>query len=279
MKFYVVGILNVTPDSFYDGGRYNAKDKAYEQALKLIEEGADILDVGGESTRPGSEAVECQEEIGRVIPVIERLTQEGFSVSVDTTKSKVAQRAIEAGACLVNDISGFTMDPQMAAVIAQEKVQVVLSHIQGTPKDMQKNPLYGNVTQDVMAFFKKQMDFGFKQGLSKEQIILDPGIGFGKTLEHNLQILRELDLFLELGRPLMIGTSRKSFIGKIQKDNGPHERLAASLVTSAWALQKGATYFRVHDVRETQRALTMMSQLTKKGDPSTRVCSGLRPSG
>src|SRR3989338_4352452 len=269
MKFYVVGILNVTPDSFYDGGRYSLEDKAFEHALSLIEEGADILDVGGESTRPGSERVDCQEEIKRVIPVIERLAKEGrVPVSIDTTKSDVARRAMEAGASMVNDISGFMMDPKMASVVAQGKAQVVLSHIQGTPKEMQKKPVYENVTQDVIGFFKKQMETAFQQGVLKDQIILDPGIGFGKTVEHNLQILREFDLFLELGRPLMIGTSRKSFIGRLQKDRGPEDRLTGSLMTAAWAFQKGATYFRVHDVCETKRALTMMTELMKKGDPS-----------
>ncbi|MBI3019567.1 MAG: dihydropteroate synthase [Deltaproteobacteria bacterium] len=268
MKFYVVGILNVTPDSFYDGGRYHVEEKAFERALKMVEEGADILDVGGESTRPGSKRVECQEEIKRVIPVIERLAREVcVPLSIDTTKSEVAQRAIGAGASLVNDISGFTMDPQMPSVVSKGKVNVILSHIQGTPKDMQKNPMYENVTRDIMAFFKKQMDLGLEKGISKDKIILDPGIGFGKSVEHNLQILREFDLFLELGRPLMIGTSRKSFIGKIQKDRGPEERLAGSLMTAAWAYQKGATYFRAHDVCETKRALTMAAQLMKKGDP------------
>ncbi len=267
--FYVVGILNVTPDSFYDGGRYSVEDKAVERALKLCEEGADILDVGGESTRPGSDCVESQEEIRRVIPVITRVAREvHVPVSIDTTKSEVARRALEAGASLVNDISGFTMDPHMPSVIAKGKVRVILSHIQGTPKDMQKNPVYGNVTQEVINFFKKQMDLGLNQGISKEKIILDPGIGFGKTVEHNLQILKELDLFLELGRPLMIGASRKSFIGHHQKDNGPQDRLAGSLVTASWALQKGATYFRVHDVRETKRALILMAEILKKGDPS-----------
>ncbi|MBI3017587.1 MAG: dihydropteroate synthase [Deltaproteobacteria bacterium] len=265
MKFYVVGILNVTPDSFYDGGLYSVEDKAFERALKMLEEGADILDVGGESTRPGSERVESQEEIKRVVPVIERLAKEGsVPLSIDTTKSEVAQRAIEAGASIVNDISGFTMDSKMPSLVAKEKVQVILSHIQGTPKEMQKNPVYENVTRDIMTFFKKQMDLGFEKGVLKDQIILDPGIGFGKTVEHNLQILREFNLFLELGRPLMVGTSRKSFIGKLQKDNkGPEERLAGSLMTAAWAYQKGATYFRVHDVRDTKRALTFMAQLMK----------------
>ena len=269
MKFYVVGILNVTPDSFYDGGRYSVEDKAFERALKMLEEGADILDVGGESTRPGSERVESQEEMRRVVPIIERLAKEGsVPLSIDTTKSEVAQRAIEAGASIVNDISGFTMDSKMPSLVAEKKVQVILSHIQGTPKDMQKNPVYENVTRDIMAFFKKQMDLGLEKGVLKDQIILDPGIGFGKTVEHNLQILRELDLFLELGRPLMVGTSRKSFIGKLQKDREPETRLAGSLTTAAWAYQKGATYFRVHDVSDTKRALTLMVQLMKKGDPS-----------
>lgn len=269
MKFYVVGILNVTPDSFYDGGRYSVEDKAFEQAFRMVEEGADILDVGGESTRPGSERVECQEEIRRVIPVIRRLAKEvPVPLSIDTYKAEVAQRAIEAGATIVNDISGFTMDPDMPSLVAKKKAKVILSHIQGTPKDMQKNPVYKNVTGEIMTFFKKQMDLGFENGVSKDQIILDPGIGFGKTVEHHLQILRELDVFLECGRPLMIGTSRKSFIGKLQKDSGPEERLAGSLTTAVWAYQKGAQYFRVHDVGETKRALTLMAELMKKGDPS-----------
>ncbi len=270
MKFYVVGVLNVTPDSFYDGGQY--KDKAIEQALKMVEEGADILDVGGESTRPGSERVECQEEIRRVIPVIERLAKEGcVPLSIDTYKSEVAERAIGAGASIINDISGFTMDAKMPSLVAKGKVKVILSHIQGTPKDMQKNPVYQDVTREITAFFKKQMDLGFEKGVHKDQIILDPGIGFGKTLKHNLEILRNLDSFLELGRPLMMGTSRKSFIGKIQNEKrpeGPEERLTGSLVTAAWAYQKGATYFRVHDVLETKRALTVMAHILHKGDPS-----------
>lgn len=261
-KFWIMGILNVTPDSFYDGGRYQRKEKALEKAFQLIEAGADIVDIGGESTRPGSDCVNTDEELRRVVPVIRRLAKESsIPISIDTTKADVAERAIEAGAVMVNDISGFQMDPRMVKVVAQSKIKCVLTHMQGTPKEMQVNPVYQDVKSDILAFFKNQIEMACSQGVQFEQIMVDPGIGFGKNVSHNLEILRSIDLFLTLGCPVMIGASRKSFIGKILGCSDPQDRLEGSLAAAISAYLKGATYFRVHDVLETKRALKMVSEI------------------
>ena len=256
--YQIMGILNVTPDSFYDGGRGNVID----HALKLINEGAHIIDVGGESTRPGAKKVSQQEELDRVIPVISRLAKESLvKISIDTTKAEVARQALEVGASIINDVSGFTMDPAIVKVAAHHKATVILTHIQGTPRTMQQNPTYQDVVKEVYAFFKQQLSFALSQGCQFSQFILDPGIGFGKTLEHNLQILNSIDTFLSLECPLLVGVSRKSFIGKIQNDSDPHQRLSGSLSAAVWAYLKGVTYFRVHDVLETKRALNVVKEI------------------
>ncbi len=262
MKFYIVGVLNVTPDSFYDGGKYTCVDAALNQAEKMIEEGADILDIGGESTRPSSERVSVEEEIRRVIPVIQKLKQKtSIPISIDTTKSPVAKAACDAGAAIVNDISGFKMDPDMTKTIAAYQTKVVIGHIQGTPKTMQQNPHYDDVVQEISDYFKERIEAAKRHDISKQRIILDPGIGFGKTVEHNLEILRRLNEFLVHGCPLMIGTSRKSFIGQLTNAKDPNDRLGGSIATAVTAYMNGATYIRVHDVKETKQALSVVSQI------------------
>ncbi len=244
----VMGVLNVTPDSFSDGGRFYDPVKAIQHGLKLARDGADIIDVGGESTRPGSEAISAQEEMRRVIPVIEALAHEvKVPISIDTYKSQVAARALEAGAAMVNDISAMRFDARMAEVVAQHGVPVVLMHMLGTPKDMQLDPKYEDVVGEILDFLKARMDWAVSHGVSQEQIILDPGIGFGKTLEHNLSLIKHLSRFRSLGRPILLGTSRKSFIGKIlgaDVDN----REEGTAATVALGIYNGANIVRVHDV-------------------------------
>lgn len=267
-SYEIVGILNVTPDSFYDGGRFFSKEKAIDRAYQLIDEGADMIDVGGESTRPGSERISAEDECGRVIPVIEYLAPRiPVPISIDTTKSAVARAAIDAGADVVNDISGLTMDPAMVGVISGSRVRYVLTHIQGTPKEMQERPSYQNVIQEICDFFKKKIAFAEQNGIGSERLILDPGIGFGKTVLHNLEILRSLKTFLNLGLPLLIGTSRKSFIGHLLNDlvndSGPGDRLSGSLASAVWSYVQGVRFFRVHDVLETKKALKFCDAVMK----------------
>ncbi|MBI5197836.1 MAG: dihydropteroate synthase, partial [Nitrospirae bacterium] len=214
----VMGIVNVTPDSFSDGGRFWDPVKAIERGLSLEQEGANILDVGGESTRPGADPVDEEEECRRVLPVIEGLVKRGrLPVSVDTMKSGVAERAIRAGASWVNDVSALRYDPRMADIVARNGVPVVLMHMKGTPRDMQKSPVYYDVVHEVYSFFEERIRFAMDRGIRKENMILDPGIGFGKTLDHNLTLLNRLEAFVSLGCPLLVGPSRKSFIGEILK--------------------------------------------------------------
>ncbi len=246
----------MTPDSFYDGGRFFEKSKAIDRAYQLIDEGADMIDIGGESTRPGSERISAEDECGRVIPVIEYLAPRiPVPISIDTTKSVVAKAAIDAGADVVNDISGLTMDPAMVEVISGSHVRYVLTHIQGTPKEMQEHPVYQNVIQEICDFFKKKIAFAERNGIGSERLILDPGIGFGKTVLHNLEILRSLKTFLNFSLPLLIGTSRKSFIGHLLNDLGPGDRLSGSLASAILSYLQGVRFFRVHDVLETKKAL------------------------
>ncbi len=268
--YEIVGILNVTPDSFYDGGRFFSKEKAIDRAYQLIDEGADMIDVGGESTRPGSERISAEDECGRVIPVIEYLAPRiPVPISIDTTKSVVARAAIDAGADVVNDISGLTMDPAMVEVIASSHVRYVLTHIQGTPKEMQERPAYQNVTQEIRDFFKKQIAFAEQNGIGSERLILDPGIGFGKTVLHNLEILRSLKTFGNLGLPLLIGASRKSFLGHFAGDSGPGDRLGQSLACAVWSYVCGVRFFRVHDVLETKKALKLCNAVIR--GPQMRI--------
>ena len=261
-RTHVMGILNVTPDSFSDGGRYFEIKQAIEHGRKLAEDGADFIDVGGESTRPGSESVSMEEEIRRVIPVIESLVKEiSIPISIDTCKSKVAEAALQAGAVIVNDISAMTFDAKMAAVVVKHQASVVLMHIQGTPKNMQMNPKYKNVTEDVKQFLRERVEAVMKAGIT--QIIIDPGIGFGKKFEHNIQLLKELKSFTSLGYPLLVGVSRKSFLGAIL--NLPlSDRVEGTAAAVTASILNGANIIRVHDVKEMKR-VAMVSDALKSG--------------
>jgi dihydropteroate synthase len=253
-KTHIMGILNVTPDSFSDGGIHFSKSGAVDHALRMVDEGADILDIGGESTRPGSEPVTLDEEFRRTLPVIEALHHRiSVPISIDTYKSEVALRALQAGASMVNDISGMTFDPEMPKVISRFKVPVVLMHIKGTPKDMQKNPVYEALIPEITDYFRTCIRNAGESGVPENMIILDPGIGFGKTFEHNLEIINNLDRFAVLQRPLLIGPSRKAFLGKILGGLPPQERLEGTASAVAISIIKGAHLVRVHDVREMAR--------------------------
>ncbi len=244
----VMGVLNVTPDSFSDGGRFYDPVKAIQHGLKMAKEGADIIDVGGESTRPGSEPISAQEEIKRIIPVIEALASEiQVPISIDTYKSEVAARALKAGATILNDISALRFDPQMVKLVAEQNVPVILMHMLGTPKDMQLDPRYEDVVGEILDFLNQRIQWAMSHGVAAEQIIVDPGIGFGKTLEHNLTILKNLSKFGSLGRPILIGTSRKSFIGKILGAD-VDQREDGTAATVALGICNGANIVRVHDV-------------------------------
>lgn len=245
----IIGILNLTPDSFSDGGSFLETEKAVQQALKLTEEGADVIDVGGESTRPGSQAVSAEEESGRVIPVIRMIRQASqVPVSIDTCKAVVAREAIAAGAGMINDISALRFDADMINVLREHPdVPVVLMHMQGIPRNMQDNPFYHDTITEILDFLKERIDFCLKAGIAENRIIIDPGIGFGKRQEDNLLILNKLAEFHSLGVPVLVGASRKSFIGRIYPSS-PQERLAGSLAAAARAVVEGVQLLRVHDV-------------------------------
>ncbi|GAB5046395.1 dihydropteroate synthase [Thermodesulfovibrio sp. TK110] len=248
-KTYIMGILNITPDSFYDGGRYFNYQKAIDHALRMIDEGADIIDIGGESTRPGAEPVSIDEELKRVIPVIEALSNKvSVPISIDTYKASVAEEAIKAGATIVNDISGLRFDPKMADVVSKYKVPLVIMHIKGTPRDMQKNPYYEALIPEIIEYLRNSIVIAKQAGVNEDMIIVDPGIGFGKLPEHNLQIIKNLKAFSQLGKPILIGVSRKSFIGKILNDAPPHARLEGTAAAVAVSILNGANIVRVHDV-------------------------------
>lgn len=264
-KTYIMGILNVTPDSFSDGGLYFDRDKAIEQAIRLVEDGADILDIGGESTRPGSEPVSTEEEIRRTIPVIEAISKKvNIPVSIDTYKSEVARRAIEAGASMVNDISGLRFDPEMAGVVAAYNVPVIIMHIKGKPKDMQEKPFYEALIPEIMDYLRVSIRIAIDSGIAEDKIIIDPGIGFGKTFEHNLKIINNLKEFTSLGMPVAIGVSRKAFIGKILGDLSPHQRLEGTAAAVAISIFNGANIVRVHDVKEMAR-VAKVADAIKRG--------------
>jgi len=252
-----MGIVNVTPDSFSDGGLYFEHDAAIEHGRRLAAEGAAILDVGGESTRPGAEAVPEAEELRRVVPVIEGLAGSGARVSIDTTKSAVAGAALEAGATIVNDVSAFRFDPAMASLVAERAAGCVLMHMLGEPRTMQADPRYGDVVSEVKAFLEQRLAFAVAEGVEEERVSLDPGIGFGKTVEHNLELLRRLDEIVAIGRPVVVGTSRKSFLGRLTGGRPESERLAGTIATNVLALERGASVFRVHDVAPLRDALTV----------------------
>jgi dihydropteroate synthase len=253
----VMGVLNVTPDSFSDGGRYLESDAAVAHGVELIEAGAAILDVGGESTRPGAEPVGADDERRRVVPVIEALTarHSGVQISIDTSKASVAAAAIDAGATLVNDVTALRAEPAMAELVAARGTDCCLMHMLGEPRTMQIDPRYDDVVSDVKAFLEDRMAFAVRSGVAEERILLDPGIGFGKTLEHNLELLRRLEEIVALGRPVVIGTSRKSFLGRLTGRADPRDRVPGTIATNVLAYERGARVFRVHDVAPVLDAL------------------------
>lgn len=265
----IMGIVNVTPDSFSDGGRFLGVEAAVSHGLQLADEGADILDIGGESTRPFSEPVTPEEEIGRVVPVIRELSRKvTIPISIDTKKAAVAQKAIEAGASMVNDISALGGDPQMAKVVTEAGVPVILMHMQGTPKDMQVAPVYEDLFAEIKAFFREVMDHARAAGIPKTNIIIDPGIGFGKTGHHNLVLIRHLERLASLGAPILVGSSRKAFIRHLlkpegEKDMPPDHPMVAigTQATVAAAIDRGAHIVRVHDVAETKATATIVDAL------------------
>jgi dihydropteroate synthase len=254
--FTLMGIVNVTPDSFSDGGTFDSAAAAAAHARRLIAEGAEIVDVGGESTRPGADPVPAEAELRRVIPVVEAIADAGAIVSVDTMKLEVAREAVAAGARYVNDVTAFRHEPAMAALVAEHGLGCCLMHMLGEPRTMQVDPVYEDVVADVKAFLEERLAFAVAEGVPEERIMLDPGIGFGKTLEHNLELLRRLDELAALGRPLVIGVSRKSFIGRIT-GRDVSERAVGTAAANVLAYERGARVFRVHDVAVTRDALAV----------------------
>ena len=257
----IMGILNMTPDSFSDGGQFKSHNKAIDHALKMVEEGANIIDIGGESTRPGAEAVQLEEELSRTIPIIEAIRlKSDCLISIDTYKSKVAMAALPAGADMVNDISGLTFDHNMASLIAERNAPVIIMHIKGKPGDMQKNPNYDNLIKEIKAFFEVQIAIAKRARIDSGNIILDPGIGFGKRLEDNFEIIRELGQISTMGYPVLLGPSRKSFIG-FTLDLPIEERIEGTLASITAGVINGARIVRVHDIRATRRTLTITEKI------------------
>jgi dihydropteroate synthase len=262
----VMGVLNVTPDSFSDGGMFVHPEAALRQGVAMAEDGAAIVDVGGESTRPGSDPVTVEQEIGRVVPIVEALSgRVAARISVDTSKAEVARRALAAGAAIVNDVSALRVDAGMVEVVAEAACPVCLMHMLGAPKTMQADPRYENVVDEVLGFLEGRLAFAVAGGVREEQVLLDPGIGFGKTLEHNLLLLRHLDRFTALGRPVVLGTSRKRFLGAIL-DAEPQDRLIGTVATTVMGALAGAAVFRVHDVRPNVEALRVTEAVHYAGD-------------
>ncbi len=257
-----MGVINATPDSFSDGGQFAHTDSALLHARKLIAQGADILDIGGESTRPGAETVDTQEELARVLPILEAIRRESsIAISIDTRKPEVARAAVAAGANCWNDVSALTFAPDSMATAVDLDVPVVLMHAQGDPKTMQLSPHYRDVTSEVLNFLVGRIGQAIQAGLKLSNIIVDPGIGFGKTLEHNLTLLRDLPRFVALGRPVLIGASRKRFIAALDQGAEVGERLGGSVAAALFAAQHGAQILRVHDVVETRQGLTVQTAL------------------
>lgn len=264
IKTYVMGILNVTPDSFSDGGIHFNSGDAVEQGLRMVEDGADIIDVGGESTRPGSKPVVLKEELKRTIPVIEALAGKvRVPISIDTYKAEVARQALESGASMVNDVSGLRADSGMAKVVAEYGVPVVIMHMKGSPKDMQANPVYEALIPEIIDYLRISIRLALKFGIKEDMIIIDPGIGFGKTMEHNLEILGNLEAFTCLQKPVLIGASRKAFIGKLLGDAGPLKRINGTAATVAVSVMNGANIVRVHDVREMAEVVRVADAIKK----------------
>ncbi|MFQ5455557.1 MAG: dihydropteroate synthase [Nitrospirota bacterium] len=258
-----MGILNVTPDSFSDGGLFADIDKAVSWTEEMVSNGADIIDIGGESSRPGADSVSSDDEKKRVLPVIERLVSRiDIPISIDTCKAEVARSAIDLGVEIVNDVSGLQFDPQMADIIAKNDVYIVIMHMKGTPEDMQLNPSYMDVIEDIYSFFEKRIAFAQSRGIKREKIIIDPGIGFGKRTHHNLKILKSLERFKNLGNPILLGTSRKSFIGDVLNLR-VDDRIEGTGATAAVGIMNGANILRVHDVKPMVRIAKMVDSILK----------------
>jgi dihydropteroate synthase len=257
--FTIMGVVNVTPDSFSDGGLYLDPIAAINRGAELEREGAGILDVGGESTRPGAEPVRVGEELARVLPVIEGLVATGgrARISIDSSKAQVAREALVAGATLVNDVTALRGDPEMAAVVAEAGAEICLMHMLGEPRTMQRDPRYDDVVADVKAFLEERLAYAVAAGIDERRVLLDPGIGFGKTVEHNLELLRRVDELVALGRPVVIGTSRKSFLGKLTGRADPADRVPGTIASCVVAYERGARIFRVHDVAAVHDALVV----------------------
>lgn len=261
-KTVIMGVLNVTPDSFSDGGHYFSKEDAVKQALELEAEGADIIDIGGESTRPYAERVSLEQELERVIPVIEGIREAvKVPISIDTYKAQVARRALDAGASIINDISALRFDPEMVSVAAEAEVPLILMHMKGTPGDMQDNPVYADLMGEITDFFREIIEKAEKGGIARDMLILDPGIGFGKSFDHNLEIIRDLKKLSILDRPLLLGSSRKAFIGNIL-DNEPDERDTGTMATLSAGILNGAHIVRVHNVRMAKETVRVMDAIT-----------------
>jgi dihydropteroate synthase len=260
MRPQIVGIVNVTPDSFSDGGAYLDPARAVDHGLALIAEGADILDIGGESTRPGARPVAPEEEIRRILPVVEKLAQSGRIISVDTRNAETMRAAIRAGAAMINDISALT-GPGSLEAVTDSDAKICLMHMQGEPQSMQNAPRYDDAVAEIIAFLDRRIAGCIEAGIDHGRLIVDPGIGFGKTLAHNIAILRHLDAFRALGVPLLLGASRKKFIAHLAGDRDAQSRLGGSLASALWAFAKGVDYIRVHDVFETRQALDVWRAL------------------
>jgi dihydropteroate synthase len=254
--FRVMGVVNVTPDSFSDGGRFLRPEAAVAHGLRLVAEGADIVDVGGESTRPGAAPVGAAEERHRILPVVAELAaQTRAAISIDTSKAAVAEAALDAGARFVNDVTALRGDPEMAALVADRGADCCLMHMLGEPRTMQRDPQYEDVVADVRAFLEQRLEYAVAQGIDEEHLLVDPGIGFGKTVDHNLALLSRLQELVAIGRPVVIGTSRKSFLGRIAGGATVDDRLTGTVATNVLALERGASIFRVHDVAPVRAAL------------------------
>ena len=264
-----MGVVNVTPDSFFDGGLYFEPARAIERALALAAEGADIIDIGGESSRPGSSPISAKEEKSRILPVVEVLKQKnGILVSVDTTKAEVAEAALAAGADIINDISAGRFDPRMLPLAAESGAALILMHMKGTPRTMQVAPHYDDLLGEVKAFLRERLEAAESCGVPRENLLLDPGIGFGKKLEHNLALLNNLGALADLERPLVVGISRKSFIGKILKLEAP-ERLEGTIAAAVVSLLRGASLLRVHDLQAVKRAIAVAEAILSQGFAGT----------
>jgi dihydropteroate synthase len=263
--YRIMGIVNVTPDSFSDGGEWFEREAAIAHARRLVEEGAVILDVGGESTRPFADPVAAQEELRRVVPVVEALAEDGTAeISVDTMKLDVARAAVDAGATYVNDVTAFRHAPAMAQLVAERGCHCCLMHMLGEPRTMQIDPRYDDVVSEVKAFLEERASFAVAEGVAEDRVVVDPGIGFGKTVDHNLELLDRLGEIVALGFPVLLGTSRKAFLGRLAGREDPHDRVAATVATNVIGLERGATVFRVHDVAATADALAVTAATLRR---------------